>query len=128
MNVRCFLCYLGFWDFYLVASRKKIDELIRNHANSQACKQPLLPVYSPEMMKFVKEEALINCSKAGTDWVVCQVWYSTTIVYTIHFFFHWTWNNTYKHQVSNEIVFSTNTFSIVWHFCWCLFSYFLNTM
>lgn len=53
--------------------RKKIDEFIKNHSSSQACKQPNLPVYSPEITKFLREENPIDCSSAGADWVVCVV-------------------------------------------------------
>ncbi|XP_044268518.1 uncharacterized protein LOC123013800 [Tribolium madens] len=51
---------------------EKIDELIHSQASSLACKQPNLPVFSPEMMKFVHEESPIDCSSAGTDWVKCE--------------------------------------------------------
>nr|XP_970966.2 PREDICTED: uncharacterized protein LOC659581 [Tribolium castaneum] len=51
---------------------EKIDELIHSQASSLACKQPNLPVFSPEMMKFVHEEPPIDCSSAGPDWVKCQ--------------------------------------------------------
>lgn len=50
-----------------------MNELIRNHSSSQACKQPNLPVYSPEMMKFVRQEQPIDCSSVDPDWVVCEV-------------------------------------------------------
>ncbi|CAH1960011.1 unnamed protein product [Acanthoscelides obtectus] len=50
---------------------RKIDELIKTQASSLACKQPNLPVNSPEMMKFVHSVPKIDCSKAGDDWVKC---------------------------------------------------------
>lgn len=61
--------------FLFCCFRKKIDEFIKNHSSSQACKQPNLPVYAPEMMKFVRQEKQVDCSSAGTDWVVCEVSY-----------------------------------------------------
>lgn len=54
-------------------SRQTIDALIKSQASFAACKQPNLPIDSPEMMKYVKEVPKINCSKAGEDWVKCQV-------------------------------------------------------
>ena len=53
-------------------SRMKIEESIRGQA-LVACKQPVLPINSPEIMKFVKEVPPIDCSKAGLDWVTCEV-------------------------------------------------------
>ncbi|CAH1183697.1 unnamed protein product [Phaedon cochleariae] len=50
---------------------KKIEELIRTQASSLACKQPNLPVTSPEIMKFVHAVPKIDCSKANEDWVKC---------------------------------------------------------
>ncbi|KAF2882027.1 hypothetical protein ILUMI_24152 [Ignelater luminosus] len=51
---------------------EKIDELIKTHASFEACKQPHLPVDSPEIMKFVKDVKPIDCSSAGFNWVVCE--------------------------------------------------------
>lgn len=53
--------------------REKIDELIKTHASFEACKQPYLPVDSPEIMKFVKDVKPIDCSSAGFNWVLCEV-------------------------------------------------------
>ncbi|KAJ8965292.1 hypothetical protein NQ314_004221 [Rhamnusium bicolor] len=50
---------------------KRIDELIKSQASSLACKQPSLPVSSPEMMKFVHTVPKLDCSIAGEDWVKC---------------------------------------------------------
>ncbi|XP_017768642.1 PREDICTED: uncharacterized protein LOC108556871 [Nicrophorus vespilloides] len=50
----------------------QIDETIKKHANTGACKQPNLPIYSAEMMKFVKHVPPIDCSQAGPDWVTCE--------------------------------------------------------
>lgn len=52
--------------------RKNIDNLIKTKSNTAACRQPNLPVYSPEMMKFVHTVPNIDCLKAGEDWVKCQ--------------------------------------------------------
>ncbi|KAJ3655287.1 hypothetical protein Zmor_014422 [Zophobas morio] len=51
---------------------EKIDELIHSQASSLACKQPRLPVFSSEIMKFIHEEPPIVCSSAGKDWVKCE--------------------------------------------------------
>lgn len=53
--------------------RQNIDALVKTQKNYAACKQPKLPVDSPEIMKFVKEVPKIDCSKAGEDWVKCEV-------------------------------------------------------
>lgn len=50
----------------------KVDNLIKNHASYEACKQPYLPVDAPEIMKFVKYVPPINCSTGKLDWVVCE--------------------------------------------------------
>lgn len=47
--------------------------LIKEQGSFLACKQPQLPIDNPEIMKFVKDVPHINCSKAGIDWVKCQV-------------------------------------------------------
>lgn len=52
--------------------RQNIDAFIKSQASFAACKQPNLPVDSPEMMKFVKEVPKIDCSSAGEDWVKCK--------------------------------------------------------
>lgn len=78
-NINCkFIIFHVIWlviVFFFCCIRKKIDEFIKNHSSSQACKQPNLPVYAPELMKFVKQEKQIDCSSAGSDWVVCEVSY-----------------------------------------------------
>ncbi|KAF5298478.1 hypothetical protein FQR65_LT01257 [Abscondita terminalis] len=50
----------------------KLDSLLKDHANYEFCKQPHLPVDTPEIMKFVKYVPPIDCSGAGVDWVVCK--------------------------------------------------------
>lgn len=56
-----------------VICRDKIDKIIRTQASNLACKQPVLPVYDPEIMRFIMEVPPIDCSKAGIDWVKCRV-------------------------------------------------------
>lgn len=63
----------AFLTFYY--TRRKIDAFIKNQSSSQACKQPNLPVFAPELMKFVRQEGAIDCSHAGDDWVICEVSY-----------------------------------------------------
>ena len=58
---------------HLIHYSEKIDELIHSQASSLACKQPRLPVFSSEIMKFIHEEPPIVCSSAGKDWVKCEV-------------------------------------------------------
>lgn len=53
--------------------RQTIYTLIKSQASLAACKQPNLPVDAPEIMKFVKQVPKIDCSKAGEDWVKCDV-------------------------------------------------------
>lgn len=65
--------------WYCYFGRKKINEFIKNQSSSQACVQPNLPVYSPEIMKFVREEQSIDCSHTVKDWVVCEVSKKKTI-------------------------------------------------
>ncbi|CAH1369497.1 unnamed protein product [Tenebrio molitor] len=59
-------------DFDRKFRLEKIDEIIHTQASSLACKQPKLPVFSPEMMKFVHEELPLDCTGAGKDWVKCE--------------------------------------------------------
>lgn len=63
-------------DTLFIIDRKytlaKIDEAIKKSGNSESCKQPVLPVAAPEMMKFVKYVPPIDCTAAGQDWVVCE--------------------------------------------------------
>lgn len=60
-------------QFNVFTSREKIDEFIHSQSSSLSCRQPKLPVFSPEMMKFVHEVPPIDCSSAGVDWVKCEV-------------------------------------------------------
>lgn len=70
--------FMYFWSNSLIndvdrkARLKKIFLFIKNEASSLACKQPDLPIYSPEIMKFVKNVPPIDCSDAGIDWVKCR--------------------------------------------------------
>ncbi|KAK9890548.1 hypothetical protein WA026_010624 [Henosepilachna vigintioctopunctata] len=45
---------------------------ITNDNDSVLCKPPNLPVYSPELMKFILSVPPINCEEAGIDWVKCE--------------------------------------------------------
>lgn len=47
--------------------------MIKSQASLAACKQPNLPVDSPEIMKYVQHVPNIDCSAAGEDWVKCEV-------------------------------------------------------
>ncbi|KAI4464458.1 hypothetical protein MML48_3g00001665 [Holotrichia oblita] len=49
----------------------EIKETIRKYSNPTACKQPNLPLNSPEIMEFLHDVPPINC-KSGTDWVQCK--------------------------------------------------------
>lgn len=60
-------------EIFIYILRQSIDALIKSQASFAACKQPNLPVDSPEIMKYVKEVPKIDCSKAGEDWVKCEV-------------------------------------------------------
>lgn len=76
-TVRLLLCipqvnvYLN--EIISLLFRERIDRLIRDQSNSQACMPPDLPIYSSEMMKFVRQEEPIDCSTAAPDWVTCEV-------------------------------------------------------
>lgn len=59
-------------DYDRKVKLEKIDEVIKERASYESCKQPNLPVNAPEMMKFVKYVPPINCSAAGIDWVACE--------------------------------------------------------
>jgi hypothetical protein len=50
----------------------QIEESIRSKANKNKCKIPVLPHDSPEMMKFIKDEAPIDCGN-DEDWIACHV-------------------------------------------------------
>ncbi|XP_076269683.1 uncharacterized protein LOC143202235 isoform X2 [Rhynchophorus ferrugineus] len=70
---------LFFWFHYTLindidrkARLEKINKVIKTQASSLACKQPVLPVYAPEIMKFIVDVPPIDCSKAGIDWVKCR--------------------------------------------------------
>ncbi|XP_065172102.1 uncharacterized protein [Atheta coriaria] len=52
--------------------RHQLEEMIHNKASKQACKQPNLPVFSQEMMNFVRYVPPIDCSKATPNWVTCE--------------------------------------------------------
>ncbi|CRL01832.1 CLUMA_CG015153, isoform A [Clunio marinus] len=49
-----------------------IEESIRSLANQGKCKVPVLPHDAPEMMKFIKNEPLLDCG-TEEDWVVCSI-------------------------------------------------------
>ncbi|XP_055635031.1 uncharacterized protein LOC129774949 [Toxorhynchites rutilus septentrionalis] len=49
-----------------------IEESIRSLANQGACKMPNLPVDSPEMLSFLKDEPPIECGNENDDWVSCH--------------------------------------------------------
>ncbi|XP_062563713.1 uncharacterized protein LOC134226761 [Armigeres subalbatus] len=58
-----------------VDNREKInliEESIRSLANQGACKLPNLPVDSPEMLSFLKEEQSIECGDENEDWMSCH--------------------------------------------------------
>ncbi|XP_055612685.1 uncharacterized protein LOC129759308 [Uranotaenia lowii] len=58
-----------------VDNREKIsliEESIRSLANQGACKMPNLPVESPEMLSFMKDEPPIECGDENDDWVTCH--------------------------------------------------------
>lgn len=50
----------------------QIQQLIQTKSNYKGCHQPDLPLYPPEIMKFVKNVPKIDCSQAGIDWVKCR--------------------------------------------------------
>ena len=50
-----------------------IEESIKSLANQGACKMPSLPVDSPEMLSFLKDEPPIECGSELQDWVTCEV-------------------------------------------------------
>lgn len=51
-----------------------MEESINSLANQEPCKSfPNLPVESPEMMKFMKDEEPIECGDEDDDWVSCDV-------------------------------------------------------
>ncbi|XP_049286238.1 uncharacterized protein LOC125765304 [Anopheles funestus] len=49
-----------------------IEESIKSLANQGACKMPSLPVDSPEMLSFLKDEPPIECGSELQDWVECE--------------------------------------------------------
>lgn len=51
---------------------KQIELSIAKENDSLLCKPPNLPVYSPEMMKFIHNVRPIDCKPAGTNWVKCK--------------------------------------------------------
>lgn len=52
--------------------RREIERNVKT-GGDYACKLPELPVNAPEIMRFIKSVPDIDCSKAGIDWVACQV-------------------------------------------------------
>lgn len=55
-------------------SRFLIEESINSLANQEPCKSfPNLPVESPEMLKFMKDEDPVECGDEDDDWVSCDV-------------------------------------------------------
>ncbi|XP_053693436.1 uncharacterized protein LOC128741554 [Sabethes cyaneus] len=58
-----------------VDNREKIsliEESIQSIGNQGACKMPNLPVDSPEMLSFLKDELPIECGNVNDDWVSCH--------------------------------------------------------
>uniref|UniRef100_A0A023EEH8 Uncharacterized protein n=1 Tax=Aedes albopictus TaxID=7160 RepID=A0A023EEH8_AEDAL len=58
-----------------VDNREKIsliEESIRSLANQGACKLPNLPVDSPEMLSFLKDEQPVECGDENEDWMSCH--------------------------------------------------------
>lgn len=53
--------------------RSLIEESIQSLANQGACKIPNLPVDSPEMLSFLKDEPPVECGNENDDWVACHV-------------------------------------------------------
>lgn len=49
-----------------------IEESIQSLANQGACKIPNLPVDSPEMLSFLKDEPPVECGNENDDWVACH--------------------------------------------------------
>nr|XP_022914226.1 uncharacterized protein LOC111424779 isoform X1 [Onthophagus taurus] len=50
-----------------------MEKAIFAEDNKFVCKQPVLPINSPEMMKFVKEVPKISCLNTDNpDWVLCE--------------------------------------------------------
>ncbi|CAG9771746.1 unnamed protein product [Ceutorhynchus assimilis] len=73
-----FIVFLLLWPHYWIINdidRKlrleNIDLLIKKEASNLTCKQPVLDIYNPQIMKFVRKVAPIDCSKASIDWVKC---------------------------------------------------------
>lgn len=59
-------------DYDRKSKLEKIDEVIKDRASYESCKQPNLPVDAPEIMTHIKYVPPINCSAAGIDWVICE--------------------------------------------------------
>lgn len=46
---------------------------IASENDSLLCKPPNLPLYSPEIMKFIHDVHPIDCKAAEKNWVKCKV-------------------------------------------------------
>ncbi|XP_058825046.1 uncharacterized protein LOC131685374 [Topomyia yanbarensis] len=66
---------------YVISSRDYVDnrekislieESIQSLANQGACKMPSLPVDSPEILSFLKDEPPVECGNENDDWVSCH--------------------------------------------------------
>ena len=53
--------------------RQMIEESIRSLVNQGKCKLPNLPLDSPEMLSFLKNEPRVTCDDEDSDWVSCHV-------------------------------------------------------
>ncbi|XP_059621176.1 uncharacterized protein LOC132264861 isoform X2 [Phlebotomus argentipes] len=49
-----------------------IEEGIQSDENQGQCRMPELPLYSPEMMSFLRDEPPIDCGDESDDWVKCE--------------------------------------------------------
>ncbi|GJQ86031.1 hypothetical protein Trydic_g14975, partial [Trypoxylus dichotomus] len=49
----------------------QIEETIKRYSASVACKQPNIPLNSPEIIEYIKDVAPINCNST-IDWVKCK--------------------------------------------------------
>ncbi|XP_044752089.1 uncharacterized protein LOC123311992 [Coccinella septempunctata] len=51
---------------------RQIEMSLASENDSLLCKPPNLPIYSPEMMKFVHDVHPIDCKLSGKNWVKCK--------------------------------------------------------
>lgn len=66
-----------------------MEESIRSLANQEPCRKfPNLPLESPEMMKFLKDEEPVECGDENNDWVSCDVRILSDLYNHIDFMFH----------------------------------------